>query len=77
MLTSTNLPKHSLINSEPSKHLQATGGEHEFKWKVLMSVSTNNRKRKNLEASQIALKRPSLNNKLEIKLLHLFRNGVT
>ena len=64
-------------NSEPSRHLQATGGEHEFKCKVLMSTSTNNRERKNLEASQIALKRPSLNSKLETKLLHLFRNGVT
>ena len=64
-------------NSEPSKHLQATGSEHEFNWKVLMSASTNNRERKNLEASQIALKRASLNNKLETKLLHLFRNGVT
>ena len=44
---------------------------------TVMSASTNNRERKNLEASQIALKRPSLNNKLETKLLHLFRNGVT
>ena len=58
-------------NTEPSKHLQATGGGHESNWKVLMSASTNNRERKNLEASQIALKRPSLNNKLETKLLHL------
>ena len=64
-------------NSEQSKHLQATGSKHKFKWKVLMSASMNNRERKNLEASKISLKRPSLNNKLETKLLRLFRNGVT
>ena len=59
-------------NSEPSKHLQANGAEHKFKWKVLKSASTSNRELKNLEASQIALKRTSLNNKLETKLLHLY-----
>ena len=35
------------------------------------------RERKNLKSSQIALRRPSLNKKLETKLLHHFRNGVT
>ena len=64
-------------NSEPLKHLQATGGEYKVKWKFLMSTSTNNRERKNLEVSQSALKRPSLNNKLKTKLLYLLRNAVT
>ena len=65
-------------NSEPSKHLQATELEHQFEWQVLMSAPINNRERRNLEASLIALKKPStINNKLETKLLHLFRNGVT
>ena len=63
-------------NSEPSKHLQANPN-HKFTWEVLMNAPLNNKKRKNLEASQIALKQPSLNNKLETKLLQLFRNGVT
>ena len=36
-------------NSEPSKHLQVTGVEHEFEWQVLMSAPINNRERKNLE----------------------------
>ena len=63
-------------NSEPSKHLQANPN-HEFTWEVLMNAPLNNKKRKNLEASQIALKQSSVNNKLETKLLQLFRNGVT
>ena len=62
--------------SEPSKHLKENEG-HSFDWRILMMVPQNNRARRYLEASQIALRQPTLNNKLETKLLHLFRNGVT
>ena len=42
-----------------------------------MTAPQNNRDRKSLEAFQIAIKRPSLNNKLEAKTLQLFGNGIT
>ena len=63
-------------NSEPSKHLQLNNN-HKFVWSILMTAPQNNRDRKSLEAFQIAIKRPSLNNKLEAKTLQLFRNGIT
>ena len=76
--TTKKIVKESEANlAQWEKHLQATELEHQFEWQVLMSAPINNRERRNLEASLIALKKPSLNNKLETKLLHLFRNGVT
>ena len=54
--------EHSGINkiSETSRDLQLNP-THAFTWKVLMTAPINNRVRENLEASFIALSRPSLN----------------
>ena len=50
---------------------------HAFTWKVLMTAPINDHMRKNLEATFIALTRPSLNEQIDEKKLLLFRNGVT
>ena len=42
-----------------------------------MNAPQNTRVRKNLEASIVALHRPSLNNQMETKKLTLIRYGVT
>jgi len=63
-------------NSEPAKHLYQNPN-HSFTWSVIMSAPQNTRVRKNLEASLVALHRPSLNNQVETKKLLLFRYGVT
>ena len=42
-----------------------------------MAAPINDRVRKNLEASFIALSRPSLNEQIDANTLLLFRNGVT
>ena len=70
--------KHSDINkiSEPSAHLKSNP-THVFTWKVLMTAPTNDRARKNFEASFTALSRPLLNEQIDAKKLPLFRNGVT
>ena len=62
--------------SEPAKHL-SKNPDHKFSWRVLMSAPQNQRVRRNLEASLVALHRPKLNNQLETKKLTLFRYGVT
>ena len=63
-------------DSEPAKHLK-NNPTHSFTWKVLLPASSIRRIRQNMEASIIALKRPSLNERVESKKLLLFRNGVT
>ena len=70
--------EHENINkdSEPAKHLK-DNLTHSFIWKILLPASLNFRQRKNLKASQIALKRPNLNNQVDTKTLILFTNGVT
>ena len=50
---------------------------HAFTWKVLMTASINDRVMKNLEASFIAVSRPSLNKQIDAKKLLLFQNSVT
>ena len=70
--------EHSDINkiSEPSRHLKSNP-TLAFTWKVLMAAPINDRDRKNLEVSFIALSRPSLNEQIDPKKLLLFQNGVT
>ena len=63
-------------SSEPAKHLKENP-DHTFSWSIIMNASTNARVRKNLEASWVALKKPSLNNQVDSKKLILFRHGVT
>ena len=63
-------------DSEPVKHLK-NNSTHSFTWKILLPASAIRRIRQNMEASIIALKRPSLNERAETKKLLLFRNGVT
>ena len=58
------------------KHLKENLS-HKFSWKILFAAPENKRICKILEASEIALKRPSLNKQIESKKLLLFRNGVT
>ena len=48
-----------------------------FSWKTLFSTPENKQIRKILEASEIMLKRQSLNQQIESKKLLLFRNGFT
>ena len=62
--------------SEPSKHLY-NNVTHSFTWSIIMNAPKNVRIRKNLEASEVALKRPALNNQIDSKKLTLFRHGVT
>ena len=62
--------------SEPSKHLY-NFPTHSYTWSVLMSAPKNVRTRRNLEASEVALKKPVLNNQVDSKKLTLFRYGVT
>ena len=63
-------------DSEPAKHLK-NNPTHSFTWKVLLPASSIRRIRQNMEASIIALKQPSLNERVESKKLSLFWNGVT
>ena len=62
-------------DSEPAKHLK-NNPTHSFIWNVLLPVSSIRRIRQNMEASMIALKRPSLNERFESKKFFSFRNGV-
>ena len=74
----TRWREHENLNkdSEPAKHLREFP-DHSFEWKVIMNAPIKTRIRKNLEASIIAFKRPSLNDQLDSNKLVLFRNGVT
>ena len=64
------------LNSEPAKHLTRYS-DHMFSWKILCNASSSAGLRKNLEASFIALLRPTLNEQKDFERLILFRNGVT
>ena len=57
--------EHEKFNgeSEPSKHLTQFP-KHSFKWLLLATASTQTQTRKNLEASFIALLKPSLNDQI-------------
>ena len=63
-------------DSEPAKHLKENLS-HKFSWKILFATPENKQICKILKASEIALKRPSLNEQIESKKLLLFCNGVT
>ena len=62
--------------SEVAKHLLKNPG-HTTDWQVITSASHQRNKRKILEAYYKTKFKPSLNNRLDIKITHLFRNGIT
>ena len=76
VITHWNEHENPNKDSEPAKHL-FQHPEHVFQCKGLMSATMNNCKRKNLEASFILVKHPTLNEQKDSKKLTLFRNGVT
>ena len=59
------------MDSEPAKHIRANP-EHSFTWRLLLTVPTNNRLYKFLEASIIATKRPKLNEQIESHKKHFY-----
>ena len=63
-------------DSEPAKYLKENLS-HKFSCKILFAAPENKQIRKILETSEITLKRPSLNKKIESKKILLFCNGVT
>ena len=63
-------------DSEPAKHLR-NFPDHKFEWRVIFNGHENTRIRKNIEASLIAFKKPSLKDQLDSRRLILFRNGIT
>ena len=62
--------------SEVAEYLLKNPG-HTVNWQVITSAPHQRNKRKILEAYYITKFKPSLNNQLDIKITHLFRNGVT
>ena len=63
-------------DSEPAKHMKENWS-HKVSWKILFTAPENKRYRKILEASEIALKKPSLKEQTESIKLLLFCYGVT
>ena len=61
---------------EPAKHLKENLS-YKFSWKIVFAAPENKRIRKILEASEIWLKKPSLNEQIESKKGLLFCNNVT
>ena len=62
--------------SNPAKHLR-DNIDHSFTWKVICNAPNRKLALKILEAYFIATMKPSLNDKIDSDLLHLFRNGIT
>ena len=56
-------------NLEPAKHI--------FNWVLLCKAPHNYKVRRNLEASYIALLKPTLNEQKAFEILILFSNGIT
>ena len=58
--------ENTFKDSEPAKHLKENLNQ-KFSWKIFFATPENKQIHKVLEASEIVLKRPSLNNKLNLK----------
>ena len=67
---------NNVKKSEVAEHLLKNPG-HTVKWQVITSDRHQRNKRKILEANYITKFKPSLINQLDIKITHLFRNGIT
>ena len=63
-------------NSNPAQHLK-TNKDHSFTWRIIRNASENDNRRKILEALYIAKFKPSLNERMNYKLLNLFKHGIT
>ena len=61
--------------SEPARHLKINF-DHVFNWVILCKTPQNYKVRCNLEASYIALLKPTINEEKDFEILALFRNGV-
>ena len=61
--------------SEVTEHLLKNPG-YTINWQVVTSAPHQRNKQKILEAYYITKFKPSLNNQLHIKIMHLFRNGI-
>ena len=64
------------VKSNPAKHLR-DNIDHSFTWKVIFNAANRKLGRKVLEAYFITTMKPSLNDKNDSDLLHLFRYGIT
>ena len=62
--------------SEVAEHL-LKNPRHTIDWRVITSAPHQRNKRKIFEAYYITKFKRSLNNQLDIKITHLFRNGIT
>ena len=62
--------------TEPARRLSNNIG-HLFAWEILMPALKDKRTRKNLEEFFIAVRKPSLNEKVKSNVLYLFRSGIT
>ena len=62
--------------SESAKRLK-NNFHHVFNWVILYKAPQNYKVRRNLEASYIALLKPTLNEQKDFEILTHFRNGVT
>ena len=67
---------NNVKKSEVAEHLLTNPG-HTINLQVVTSAPHQRKKRKILEAYYITKFKPSLNNQLDIKITHLFRNGIT
>ena len=62
--------------SEVAEYLSKNPG-YTINWQVITSALHQRNKRKILEAYYITQFKPRLNKQLDIKITHLFRNGIT
>ena len=68
----------TLLKSQPAEHFK-NNFDHVFNWVILCKAPLSYEFRRNLEASYIALLKPTLNEQKDFEILTiltLFRNGV-
>ena len=64
------------VKSNPAKDLR-DNIDHSFTWKVICNAPNRKLAQKISEAYFNATMKPSLNDKIDSDLLHLFRSGIT
>ena len=63
-------------SSEVGDHL-LVNPDHNITWQIIAKAPAQTFKRKILEAFYIRKLKPTLNSQIDIKITHLFRNGIT